>query len=286
MKKVLVSLAIGEQYAELDRTTAPFREAWAARHGWDCETIRELPSWFLERHSSEGAKSASTLYKLLIPGAFAAYDLVAFCDLDAFMNPDAPCLTTYEDQIPEGGFAAANDLPFEKRAVCFPEWEVDYYVELEKRIGAKLDLPSREQSMNSGLMVYRPSEVADRWQKLADMDTPLNEENRLNVFEVQQGKCFFLPLEWNVVWQYYVREHFPYLQRPARHNRWIHRANTLIARTIGAPIERRHLMATLAKSHVLHLAFQRAKAGLLRGVDPGRIALARDNRLPRLRLYL
>ncbi len=187
------------------------------------------------------------LYKLELPSQLVAYDLAAFLDSDAVLNPAAPCLSTFADALPSGGFGAVQTVSFTERSL-FPEWAPSYYDEFRAE---GLDrVPRPDLQMNGGLYLYRPHEVARRWRELLDLDTSMNEENRLCVYELQEGRCLFLPLAWNTVW---LSERRRLGIEPAT------RVGRVLNRLTGHVRERAALHDALLRSHMLHLAFEHSK---------------------------
>ena len=202
MKKAVVSMVVGDTYQRIYNHVAPLNCAWIDRWGWDYIIIDSVPDDFKEQYTKKGNQPGWIywMYKLLIPSLFRNYDLVAFLDSDCVINPNAACLSEYIDQIPLGGFAGVQDTTFEERKL-FPSWNRYYYDDLRAR--GYNGLPRYpDRHINAGLLLFRPNEVWERWIELLNIDTEINEENRLNVFEVQDDRCLFLPMSWNTIWQY------------------------------------------------------------------------------------
>jgi len=104
------------------------------------------------------------------------------------------------DRIPHGGFAGVQDTTFEERKL-FPTWKRYYYDGL-RDYGYDGAARYPERHINGGLLLYRPGDVYERWNELLNIDSDLNEENRLNVYEVQEDRCLLLPRHWNTIWLY------------------------------------------------------------------------------------
>jgi len=202
MKKAVVTIVVGEKYRKMYNHVAPLNRIWMDRWGWDSIVIESIPDDFKALYSGNDKPSGWIfyMYKLFIPSLYRDYDLIAFVDCDCVINPNAPCLSEYIDKIPRGGFAGVQDASFEERKL-YPDWKRFYYDDLRDR-GYNESPRYPERHINAGLLLYRPSDVWERWIELLNIDTDLNEENRLNVYEVQEERCLFLPKEWNTVWLY------------------------------------------------------------------------------------
>jgi len=202
MKKAMVTIVVGEKYRRIYNHVAPLNRKWMDRWGWDPIIIESIPENFRAQYAEKDKPSGWVffMYKLYIPSLFRNYDLVAFIDSDCVINPNAECLSQYIDNIPTGGFAGGQPVTFEERKL-FPNWNQYYYDDL--RSHGYDEFPKYpDKHINSGLLLYRPSDVWERWLELLNMDSELNEENRLSVYEVQEDRCFFLPRQWHVVWLY------------------------------------------------------------------------------------
>lgn len=263
MRKALVTMAIGARFEREYEHLLPLREAWARRHGWDLHVVRSIPEPFVRAHSRSdkpGLGWCCYLYKLQLPEAFSDYDLVAYVDSDIAINPAAPCLSAYESQIPAGGFAAVQTVGHEERRRLFPLWAEYYYDDLVAR-GFNRSVPNPKLHVSSGVLLFRPRDVAERWSALITLDTDLNEENRLNVYEVQAGRCFLLPGPWHVVWMY--ERHRVGLEKPIR-TVW-----GRLARKCRKTVRWRRsresaaILGTLQNCHMLHFGYEHEKVFFL-----------------------
>lgn len=254
VKKLLYNLAIGPKYAQIESLTGPYRRAWAERWGWEYRPVTEVPDWLLQKQGEHGLKFALDLFKLYNAAQLKDYDLVVYSDTDTVWNPNAPDLATYYDKIPVGGFGGVQVVSPEARGL-FPEWVSDYYSGLELLTGHPIDVPNRDIHFNGGLVLHKPREVAERWMELAQMDSPLYDEHRLCVHEVQAGKCLFLPSEWNVVWRYHVRQSLPELDwRKCRVHKYLDAWNYLSERVLMSQIEAKYALETWRNVNMLHFA--------------------------------
>jgi hypothetical protein len=194
MKKAIVCMGIGGPYERQLQATRPFREAYAARHGWDLVDVTEMDE--RSRSLGEGYSTALRchLQKLLLPDTLKdRFDLVLFVESDVIINPAAPCISIYERFLPEGAFGAvACTLPQERLAVAprRGQWPMEPRVDIG------------DFYMNGGVELYRPTEVAERWLRLFKENCGASDENLLNLFDAQQGRVLWLPSEWNRVWLY------------------------------------------------------------------------------------
>ena len=203
MKKAMVTIVVGEKYRRIYNHVAPLNRKWMDRWGWDSIIIESIPDDFRARYArkyNNNSRWVFLMYKLFIPSLFRNYDLVAFIDSDCVINPNAECLSKYLDNIPAGGFAGGQPVTFEERKL-FPNWNEYYYDDL-RSCGYNEFPRYPDKHISSGLLLYRPRDVWERWLELLNIDSELNEENRLNVYEVQEDRCFFLPKRWHVVWFY------------------------------------------------------------------------------------
>lgn len=202
MKKAIVTLVVGDTYRKIYDHIAPLNRMWMGRLGWEEIIIDCIPEDFRKRYDRKSKANGWIyyMYKLFLPSILLNYDLIAFVDSDCVINPNAECLSQYVDKIPLGGFAGVQTVTFEERKL-FPTWKCFYYDAL-RDIGYDGLPPYPERHINAGLLLYRPKDIWKRWIELLNIETNLNEENRLNVYEVQDNRCFFLPRMWNTVWLY------------------------------------------------------------------------------------
>ena len=259
MKKAVVSIVVGEKYRRIYNHMAPLNRMWMDRWGWDSMIIESIPDDFRTLYSKDGRQSGwiYNMYKLLIPSLFLKYDLVACVDSDCVINPSAACLSEYIDNIPNGGFAGVQDTTFEERKL-FPSWNRYYYDGL-RDAGYNGSPRYPKQHINGGLLLYRPSHVWERWIELLNMDLNLNEENRLNVYEVQGDRCLFLPRNWNTIWLYErVRRGW---SKGTYNNRLSRKLNRCIMRFT----ERKKVNMVYKNVSMLHFAFEQQKMLL---IDP------------------
>jgi hypothetical protein len=198
----MVVSAIGPRHQALYGKVAPTFERYAAKHHWDLKVMSELPDWFVQEFSRPGwdFRSLCCAYKLQQPSQFPAYDLMAIMDQDMIINPNAPCLSSYYDQIPPKGIAAVQDVSFSERRL-FPEWNRYHYSDFLKDCEVE-KLPFPELHVNSGLMLVKPSEVKDEMSELNRADSALSDEDRVNLTFTQTGRVLMLPSKWNVVYPY------------------------------------------------------------------------------------
>jgi len=202
MKKAIVVLAVGSAYGALFKKVAPTFEHYAVKHGWEIKVVSELPDWFRRQYSRPGwdFRLLCCAYKLYQPSLFADHDLLAIMDPDMVINPHAPCLSSYGDAIPEGGLAAVQDVSYSERSM-FSGWRRYHYADfMEEEDVARLPIP--ETHINSGLLLLRPSEVMEELARLNDDDSPLSDEDRINLRFVQTGRALLLPTKWNTVYPY------------------------------------------------------------------------------------
>lgn len=256
VKKKIITLSLGEEYQRLERVSGPSRQAYANKHGWDYEVISEIPEPFRTRYPAASFGWICNLYKLLLPRLNAHYDLVAYMDCDTLVAAHAPCLSQHLDELPPAGFGAVQTVSFEDRQRLHPEWAVDYYAQLERQWGLALTIADRKKHINGGLLLFRPQAVLQAWDALLELDSPLNEENRLNVYEAQQGRCALLPPGWNLLWMY--EKYKLGILKPQR-NRWARLRNKLYNRFFGSRHERRRMQEALERCFMLHVAFEHRK---------------------------
>lgn len=242
-----MTLAVGAECTTLEKYTGKFRRYYAEKHGWDYITVCDPPA---------GGWRGIFMEKLKMSTRMCQYDLVAFMDCDSLVNPAAPCLSQFNALLPQGSFAAGQPLPHYKRKNLYPDLPDDYYVEQELERGWKGSIRDRTLFINSGLLLYRPREVAKRWSELAEMDSLLWEEARLNVYEVQNDLCMLLPPEWHILWEYHRTEHYPFLCRTA--SSVLHRVrNKLVDILFAGQLERDLMLITLRNNCFVHFAFNR-----------------------------
>ncbi len=266
MKKAVVTIAVGEKFQRLHNHVAPINRIWMDRWGWDSIVIDMIPDDFQAMYEGKGKSFGwiCLMYKLMIPSLFRNYDVVAFLDGDCVINPNAGCLSEYVDKIPSGGFAGVQDVSYEEREL-FPNWNHYYYDDLRVR-GYQSNPPFPKQHANAGLLLYRPNEIWERWQELlhVDVEGGLTVENRINVYEVQEGRCFFMPEHWHVLWLYErVRRGW---SKGSYSNRFSRKMNGIL---LGMT-ERDKVHAVLESVSMIHFAFEHQKMML---VDPARISL-------------
>ena len=114
-----------------------------------------------------------------------------------------------------------------------------------------------ELHVSAGVLLYKPADVAASWRALLGIRNGLNEENRLNVYEVQAGRCLFLPPQWNVVWMY-ERQRLGLERRFAsRTGKALAKARTMLK--VGERGERIAALNTLRDSHMLHFGYEHEK---------------------------
>lgn len=253
MRKAVITLVAGDEYRKLYDHVAPLNSMWMHRWGWDSIIITSIPDDFRRVYSRDDRPSAWAyiMYKLLIPSLFRDYDLVAFIDGDCVINPAAGCLSDYAEDIPAGGFAAVQTVTFEERKL-FPDWNRYYYDDLRGR-GYEGTPRYPERHINAGLLLYRPRDVWERWIDLLNIDAGLHEEHRLNVYEVQEERCLFLPDRWNVLWMY---------ERARRG--WVYGSyGNRLARPVNRRLmerdERKKLNMVYGDSSMVHFAFEHRK---------------------------
>jgi hypothetical protein len=254
MRKAVVTIVAGERYRILYDHIASLNGLWMHRWGWDFIMITSIPSDFRNSYSRDDRPSAWIyyMYKLAIPSLFRDYDLIAFLDSDCVINPGAGCLSEYVVDIPNGGFAAVQDVTFDERKL-FPTWNRYYYDDLVDR-GYDGVPPHPKIHINAGLLLYRPRDVWERWLDLLRIDIGLNEENRLNVYEVQDHRCLFLPHHWNVVWMY-ERARRGWIHEKSYKNRIARGVNRRL-REVG---ERKRVNVVYRDVSMMHFAFEHAK---------------------------
>lgn len=256
MKKALVTIAIGEKYERLEKAYAKTRVAYADRHGYEYIVYTEMPPEWVEVKKKFPVGRQANMFKLYLPTLQQDYGFVAFIDSDTAVNPDAPCLTEYEPKIPTGGFAACETFDWEERHHYWPRMAADYYKGLEDRYGVQLEgIVNRKQNINGGLMLYRPQEIAERWRALSELDTPLTQENLLNVHDLQQGLVYFMPREWNLLWMY-EKFRIGFL-KPDTND--IVKVRNKLLNLYGKVFEKPLLEQAFRRCHMLHLAFEHEK---------------------------
>lgn len=257
MRKCFVTVALGERHLHLEKLHGASRRAYAERHGYDYILIDRVPESIAARASEVPPRLQGLLSKLGAPSVLKEYDFAVYMDNDTVVNALAPCLSLYASHIPAGGFAAAQDISAQERRVLFPNWSHDYYTHVEHK-GLTGVFSNRDLYINSGLLVYKPKEVMERWKELAVLPFQCGDENRLNAYEVQQGRCYMLPPNWNTVW-YFEKFRIGYLT-PER-SRFISLRNKVRNKlSIG---ERQLAIRTLHSVHMLHFAFEISKLGLV-----------------------
>ena len=255
-----MTLASGETYSELEKLTGPFRQSYAKRNGWEYL----VPELDCSPSKVSGDGKQRYIDKLFLPQLYLDYDLIAFMDCDSLVNPKAPCLSEYYHLIPKGGFAAGQTISFDERK-HFAGWAEDYYKPYEKHC-IEQPIKDRKTHINAGLLLFRPAEVAERWQALAAIDLPITSENRLNIYELQNGKCHLLPREWHILWQYYRDINYPILGRLAKVGRGV---DKLFGYKLNFAIEREKFIEAFSRANFIHVAFEHQKLHwFLKGLSP------------------
>lgn len=260
MRKALVTIAVGEDYVEHYNHVAPTFRYYADEHGWDLHLVSEVPQSFVERYSRPERPNKAYccwLYKLVLPRLFEDYDLVFFVDSDCVINPKAPCVSSFADDIPSGGFAAAPDIYFEDRAKYFP-WFVKYHYD-EYIAQGVLDkqVPDPTTHINAGVLLFKPKEVRERWQYLLDLDSWMKEEDRLNVYEVQAGRVLMLPRQWHCAYMYEKgRRGLP--SRIVPNNNWIEKKINKAFRRLTRPIEAKMMREIVRDNYITHFLLEHA----------------------------
>ena len=257
MKKALVTIAIGEKYEALEKAYAKTRVEYAKRHGYEYIVYTEMPADWVEVKKDFPKKRQANMFKLYLPTLQHDFDFVAFIDVDTAVSPTAPCLTEHEPQIPKGGFAACETYDWDERHHYWPDWAEDYYKGLEEKYGVKFtdEIKNPQVNINGGLMLYRPQEISERWRELSEMDTPLTQENLLNVYDVQNGLVHIMPREWNLLWMY-EKFRLGYL-KPAKND--LIKARNKLLNLYGRPFEKPMIEDALKRCHMLHLAYEHEK---------------------------
>jgi hypothetical protein len=219
MRKAIVVSAIGPQYTALFRNVAPTFEHYAARHGWDIKVITELPDWFRDRYARPewDFRLLCCAFRLHQPSLFPGYDLLALMDPDMIINPQAPCLSGYWDDIPAAGIAAVQEISFEERSL-FPSWRKYHYSDFLSEEEVQ-ELPFPDRHINTGLILLRPYEVMEELSALNLADSSLSDEDHINLSFTQRGRVFFLSPKWNVIYPYELARR-GCLPRPLPHSRW------------------------------------------------------------------
>lgn len=257
MKKALVTIAIGEKYERLEQSYSKTRIEYANRHGYDYIVYKEMPADWLEVKRDFPRSRQANMFKLYLPTLQHDYDFVAFIDVDTAVNSKAPCLTEFEPLIPKEGFAACETYDWDERHKYWPDWAEDYYKGLEEKYGVKLDneITNPRLNINGGLMLYRPREISQRWKDLSEINTPLTQENLLNVHDVQNGLVHIMPREWNLLWMY-EKFRIGYL-KPATSDFW--KARNKVINNYGRVFEKPLMEEALGRCHMLHLAYEHHK---------------------------
>lgn len=266
MKTALVSFAVGPLYERIERVTGPFRQRYADRHGYSYHVVSRLPQELIERFPDKGIKWYCVRAKLILPTLFQEYENLIIMDGDSFIMPDAPDLMQFEEMIPSGGFAAANTITHAERRKYFPDWSESYYDPLKPFLTEPYSLTDETKYINSGLLMCRPREVAERWSALCAITGILNEENLLNTYEVQQGMCFFLnsvDAKWHVLWFY--EKHRRNALLPARKSPFSPRFLwKTVKNRIAWPFWEPSLFSRCCRDcHFIHLAFEAKKCAFL-----------------------
>lgn len=256
MRKALVTIALGEKYRHMEQLTCASRKRYAEKHGFEYLVYDELPQGFLRDRSELSPRELAYRFKLFLPTLQSDYDFVAFIDGDTFVNADAPSLELYESRIPSAGFAACTSYSYEERHRYWPDWSRTYYEGLAKMFGLELPTLWDEQiDINSGLLLYRPQEIAERWRGYSEMATPLNEENILNLYDVQNGLCYLMDDNWNRIW-YYQKYRLGFLKpatsQPVRYR------NAAANRMLSG-VEKSLLAKELNRCHMMHFAYEHHK---------------------------
>ena len=256
MKKAIFTIATGEKYQAIEARTSISRRRYAEKHGWDYVVLKTIPDDFRNQLKGASEGKIAQRFKIYSPHFQTDYDLVVFMDLDTIVSDSAPCLSEIADQIPEGGFAAASTHSFDERSRLFPDWAQDYYAGIEQKYNIRLDVTDRSLCINTGLMVYRPREVKEKWRKLALDPSGMNDEHLLCLHEVQAGRCFFLPREWNMLWRY-EKYRIGFL-KPQR-NALIKARNHAVNRSLKH-FEKKLMRQALERCYLLHLASECKKS--------------------------
>lgn len=202
MRKAIAISVIGSEYHALYRKLAPTYEHYAARHGWDIKVATEFPDSFVRQYSRPNwnLRDLSCAFKMYQPALYPEYDLLAIMDPDMIIHPAAPCLSSYSSAIPPGGIAAVQDVSYAERQL-FDNWSTCHYdTFLDAQEVAQLPFP--ELHVNTGLVLVRPEEIKDDWISIMNIDSDMQEEDRINLQVTQKGLTFMLPTKWNVVYPY------------------------------------------------------------------------------------
>lgn len=256
MKKALVTIAVGEKYEQMELETQASRVAYANRHGYDYIVYKEMPADWVEIKKAYPKNRQANMFKLYLPTLQQDYDFVAFIDTDTYVNPKAPCLSQFEPRIPKEGFAACVSYTWEERHRYWPNWARTYYEGLVERYGVTMpELWNERLDINGGLMLYRPREIAERWRHFSEMDTPLTQENLLNIHDLQNGLCYMMQDVWNRVW-YYQKFRLGLL-KPVRSEFGRYR-NAFVNRYCSG-IEKRLLRTELDRCFMMHFAYEHKK---------------------------
>jgi hypothetical protein len=202
VKKVIVVSAIGTQYKKMFDNVAPSFEKYAINNNWEIKVNNEIPGWFIEKYTRKNwdFRLLCCAYRLYQPALYSDYDLLAIIDPDMIINPAAPCLSIYFDQIPHKGFAAVQDVSFSERKI-FLNWNKYYYNDFLNTDEVQ-KIPFPELHVNSGLLLVKPLDIKDEWLEIMNIDSEFNDEQRINYYLTQKGKAFLLPKEWNVIYPY------------------------------------------------------------------------------------
>lgn len=287
MKKALVTLAVGESYEEMESIGGPFRRAYAERHGWDYLVLSEPP----DDLEQLGRRRAFFNQKLRLPQMLLNYELAVYVDCDTVFNAGAECLSSYTSLLPAGGFCACQTLPHWKRDKLFPHWGADYYTGMLASLpdsAAKHELEllvkEKERYINGGLLLFRPAEVAETWDKLAELDLSLTGEQKLNLFETQQGRVGLLPAEWHVVWYYHKVEYYPFLLKQG--TSMLARAwNKALELALLSSLEQTLATLCIKNNKMVHFAFDSKPMVKLKNLSPENLEKSAAQAIKQLRFY-
>ena len=93
-----------------------------------------------------------------------------------------------------------QDVAFSERPM-FSSWRHYHYSDFLNDQEAER-LPFPETHINTGLMLVKPSGVMDEFSSLNEDDSPLSDEDRINLRFTQTGRVLLLPTKWNAVYPY------------------------------------------------------------------------------------
>lgn len=203
MRKLMTVIAVGEVGQSVYRISQKHFETYAKKHGWELKVLDTIPDEFKKRFPGRSTGQLCNLYKLEFPKTIGHYDLAANFDADLLINSDnAEDLAESAHLLPTGGIAGVETTTHQERPVYFPNWSPSHFDTIDPLLPQGVTIGDRTRHINGGVILFKPQEVIEPFERLLAWETAMHEEDRINVGLVSHGKCHFLEPAWNTVWGY------------------------------------------------------------------------------------